>query len=151
MEYKDYYKILGVPKRREREGDQGRLPQLARKVPSRHEPGDKKAEARFKEINEANDVLSDTEKRKRYDELGADWAAYERPAPGRRSRRRPGRRPWHDASGGERLGGFSDFFRTFFWRRRRRRVRGRVPQARGRPPEGSDARAARSSSRSRRC
>jgi curved DNA-binding protein len=72
--------------------------------------GDAKAEARFKEINEANEVLSDAGKRKRYDELGSDWARYQTaPGPGPFG---GGGRVRVDTSG---FGGdFSDFFRTFF-------------------------------------
>jgi DnaJ-class molecular chaperone len=84
---------------------------LARKFHPDVNQGDPKAEARFKEINEANEVLSDSDKRKRYDELGSDWARYQTA-------------PAHEGSfGGGRVrvdtsgfggGDFSDFFRTFF-------------------------------------
>jgi curved DNA-binding protein len=109
MEYKDYYKILGVPKTATAKEIKAAYRKLARKYHPDVNKGDAKSEARFKEVNEANEVLSDPEKRKRYDALGSDWANY-RPPPGR-----PG------AAGGrvvdfgdEDLGGFSEFFRTIF-------------------------------------
>jgi curved DNA-binding protein len=109
MEYKDYYKILGVPKTATAKEIKAAYRKLARKHHPDVNKGDTKSEARFKEVNEANEVLSDPEKRKRYDALGSDWAHY-RPPPGR-----PG------AAGGrvvdfgdEDLGGFSEFFRTIF-------------------------------------
>jgi curved DNA-binding protein len=108
VEYKDYYKILGVPKTATPKEIKAAYRKLARKYHPDVNKGDAKAEARFKEINEANEVLSDPDKRQRYDSLGSDWASY-RPPPGR-----PG------AAGGrvifedEDLGGFSEFFRTIF-------------------------------------
>jgi len=109
MEYKDYYKILGVPKTATAKEIKAAYRKLARKYHPDVNKGDAKSEARFKEINEANEVLSDPAKRRRYDTLGSDWASY-RPPPGR-----PG------AAGGrvvdfgdEDLGGFSEFFRTIF-------------------------------------
>jgi len=76
MEYKDYYKTLGVP----RSASQAEIKKAFRKQARQHHPdrnaGDKQAEGRFKDLNEANEVLSDPEKRKLYDELGANWEAY---------------------------------------------------------------------------
>ena len=77
MEYKDYYKTLGV----DRNADQDAIKKAFRKLARQHHPdvnkGDKKAEDRFKEINEANEVLSDPEKRKLYDRLGSDYQRYQ--------------------------------------------------------------------------
>ena len=76
MEYRDYYGTLGVP----RDASQADLKKAFRKLARKHHPdvnkGDAESERRFKEVNEAYDVLSDTEKRKLYDQLGADWDAY---------------------------------------------------------------------------
>src|SRR5438552_2451341 len=71
----DYYDVLGVP----RTATQKEITSAFRKLARKHHPdlnaGDKDAEARFKEISEAHDVLSDTKKRKLYDEFGSNWAA----------------------------------------------------------------------------
>src|SRR5512141_3230365 len=109
MEYKDYYRILGVAKNASEKEIKAAFRKLARKHHPDVNPGKKEAEARFKEINEAYEVLGDPEKRKRYDELGMNWDAFKRggPAaggwPGGRARVE-----YEDLGGG---GGFSDFFR----------------------------------------
>jgi curved DNA-binding protein len=77
MEFKDYYATLGVSKTATEKDIKGAFRKLARKYHPDVNPGDKAAEARFKEINEANEVLSDPEKRRKYDELGANWRMYE--------------------------------------------------------------------------
>jgi DnaJ-class molecular chaperone len=75
--YKDYYQILGVPKGANQKDVKTAFRKLARKYhPDVNKDPD--AEKKFKEINEANEVLSDPAKRKKYDELGPDWQAYER-------------------------------------------------------------------------
>lgn len=73
MEYKDYYKILGVARGASADDIKKAFRKLARKYHPDVNPGDKKAEARFKEINEAYEVLSDPEKRNKYDTLGPNW------------------------------------------------------------------------------
>jgi len=77
MEYKDYYKIMGVDKKATEKEIKQTYRRLAKKYHPDVNPGNKQAEAKFKEINEANEVLGDPEKRKKYDELGANWKNYE--------------------------------------------------------------------------
>ena len=114
MEYKDYYKTLGVAKSASAKEIKAAYRRLARKHHPDVNQGNKQAEARIKAINEAYDVLSDPEKRRRYDELGANWGAYQSGWPsgapwgGGRVRVKVG------GLGEDDLGGFSEFFRTFF-------------------------------------
>ena len=114
MEYKDYYKILGVGRDASAEDIKRAYRKLARQFhPDRNK--NKNAEEKFKEANEANEVLSDPKKRRAYDQLGANWKAGQRftPPPG-----------WEfdmggggfgpGARGGATFGNFSDFFSTLF-------------------------------------
>ncbi len=112
MEYKDYYKILGVTKTATQEEIKKAYRKLALKYHPDKNPDNAAAEAKFKEANEANDVLSDPEKRKKYDELGMNWKQYEQAG------RQPGGNPYgqqYSYEGGG-FGGsdFSDFFEQFF-------------------------------------
>jgi DnaJ-class molecular chaperone len=117
MEYKDYYKILGVAKGASAEEIKKAFRKLARKYHPDVNPGDKKAEEKFKEINEAYEVLSDTDKRRKYDTLGPNWMEQFGPNSGFGARRRAS-----GASGGFRSSpfnfdtssNFSDFFETLF-------------------------------------
>src|SRR5437867_4068729 len=77
MDFKDYYSILGVAKTATEKEIKQAYRKLARKHHPDVNPGDKSAEVRFKEINEAYEVLGDPPKRKKYDELGANWRMYE--------------------------------------------------------------------------
>jgi DnaJ-class molecular chaperone len=113
--YKDYYQTLGVPKTADAKAIKQAYRKLARKYHPDQNPGNRAAADRFKEINEANEVLSDPEKRRRYDELGADWARYADAGPGGGFGRGPGGAGYrvHVDQTGD-LGDFSEFFRTFF-------------------------------------
>ena len=118
MDYKDYYKILGV----ERKASEGDVRKAYRKLAMKYHPdknpGDKKAEDKFKEINEAYQVLSDPEKRARYDQLGSAYSNF------RTKGGQPGDFQWDDwFTAGQRGGystddfgggSFSDFFRMIF-------------------------------------
>lgn len=129
MEYKDYYQILGVSKTASADEIKKAYRKLAMKYHPDKNLGNKQAEEKFKEINEANEVLSDKTKRARYDQLGQSYHTYQQ-AGGQQ-----GGVNWDDLfrqygaqgqTGGTRvhvgdseemfgdMGGFSDFFRTFF-------------------------------------
>src|ERR1700731_753287 len=77
MDFKDYYSTLGVAKTATEKEIKQAYRKLARKHHPDVNPGDKSAETKFKEINEAYEVLGDPAKRKKYDELGANWRMYE--------------------------------------------------------------------------
>lgn len=117
MDYKDYYKILGVERGASADDIKKAFRKLARKYHPDVNPGDKKAEEKFKEINEAYEVLSDADKRKKYDTLGPNWQEQFGFNPGATRRGNPfgGRTaPFdYDPMGGSQ---FSDFFETLFGR-----------------------------------
>jgi len=140
MDYKDYYKILGVSK----SASQDEIKKAFRKMALKYHPdknaGDKTAEAKFKEVNEANEVLSDPEKRRRYDELGSNWKQYQGAGSGsggfdwgkyqqQYGGKQYGGQQQYGGQGGQTFytdfgdlggafgnggGGFSDFFEAFF-------------------------------------
>ncbi|MBC6991876.1 DnaJ C-terminal domain-containing protein [Hymenobacter sp. BT491] len=85
MDYKDYYKILGVEKNATTDQIKKAYRKLARQHHPDVNPNDPEAERKFKELNEANEVLSDEEKRRKYDQLGADWQRYQQAGAGRGS------------------------------------------------------------------
>ena len=115
MDYKDYYKVLGVSKSASSDDIKKAFRKLARKYHPDVNPGDKKAEEKFKEINEAYEVLSDPDKRNKYDTLGPNWQEQFgfRSAAGRRTSAPasgfPGAAPGFDSN-------FSEFFETLFGR-----------------------------------
>ncbi|MES2702982.1 MAG: J domain-containing protein [Bacteroidota bacterium] len=119
MEYKDYYKVLGVDKKASQDEIKKAYRKLAVKYHPDKNPGDKKSEEKFKEINEANDVLGDVEKRRKYDEMGENWQYYQQQGAGGsgdfygRQGGRPGNARQEEYYGDE-GGGFSDFFESFF-------------------------------------
>jgi curved DNA-binding protein len=121
MEYKDYYKILGVDRKASDDDIRKAYRKLAKQHHPDYNPDNKQAEERFKEINEAYEVLGDSKKRSHYDRLGSDYSQWQR-------RGAPGDFNWDQYGGfpgGGRVdfddlndmfggGGFSDFFRTIF-------------------------------------
>jgi curved DNA-binding protein len=128
MEYKDYYQVLGVPRDASEKDIKRAYRKLARENHPDVKPGDKAAEDKFKTINEANEVLSDPEKRKKYDAFGADWERYQQAGGqpggfdfGRWAAQQPGGQ-WNvrEGSPGDfgdlfgQGGDFSDFFTTLF-------------------------------------
>ena len=129
MEYKDYYQTLGVSKSADQDEIKKAYRKLARKYHPDVNPDDPKSEEKFKEINEAYQVLSDEEKRKKYDQFGSQWKQYQRTG-GRpedfdwsqwATRGQPGGGQYRTVSQeeleqmfGGGLGGFSDFFETLF-------------------------------------
>jgi curved DNA-binding protein len=152
MDFKDYYATLGVSKTATGKEVKQAFRKLARKFHPDVNPGDKSAEARFKDINEAYEVIGDPEKRKKYDELGSNWKMYEQ------AERAGGGAGFDPRQWGANFGGdgggqggyrtmtpeemrdlfgeedpFSDFFRTFFSggaSESARGGRGRAPRAR---------------------
>ncbi len=121
MDYKDYYKILGVSRDAKPDDIRKAYRKLAMQYHPDRNPGDKSAEDRFKEINEAYQVLNDPQKRTHYDRLGSEYSNWQR-------RGAPGDFNWDQWFGstpqGSRVeyrdiddlfgGGFSEFFRTIF-------------------------------------
>lgn len=128
MDYKDYYNTLGVTKNADASEIKKSYRKLARKFHPDMNPGDKAAEDKFKEVNEAYEVLSDPDKRQKYDQFGAQWQQYSR------SGGRPEDFDWSQWNAGQpggsysrtispeeleqmfggSFGGFSDFFETLF-------------------------------------
>jgi curved DNA-binding protein len=113
MDYKDYYKVLGVDKA----STQDEIKKAYRKLAIKYHPdknkGDRKAEERFKEVSEAYEVIGDPEKRKKYDSVGKNWQQYANQGPYQYSGQ-GSRGDFEDASGMFGQTGFSDFFESLF-------------------------------------
>ncbi|GAA4390631.1 J domain-containing protein [Hymenobacter koreensis] len=125
MDYKDYYKVLGVDKNATKDQIKKAYRKLARQYHPDVNPNDAESERKFKEVNEANEVLSDDEKRRKYDQLGADWQRYQQAGAGRGGQ--AGGFDWSQYAGqgygggggfgggfGADDGDFSDFFSSIF-------------------------------------
>lgn len=113
MEYKDYYKSLGITKTASQDEIKKAFRKQAKKYHPDKNPSDKTAEEKFKEMNEAYEVLGDAAKRKKYDELGSNWKQYEQQGEAYQGQRQSGNQRRHDF--GQGFGGeFSDFFESFF-------------------------------------
>jgi curved DNA-binding protein len=117
MSYIDYYKVLGISKNATASDIKKAYRKMARKYHPDVNPNDKEAEKKFKEINEANEVLSDPENRKKYDEYGKDWKHAEEFAKAKQQRSSQ-RRYAESTGGGFGDEGFSDFFESMFGGRR---------------------------------
>lgn len=113
MEYIDYYKVLGVANNATEKDIKKAFRKLARKYHPDVNPNDATAEQKFKEVNEANEVLGDPEKRKKYDQYGKDWMHAEEfeKARQQQGRRSTSRQQYSGNFGG---GDFSDFFEAMF-------------------------------------
>ncbi len=139
VNYKDYYAILGVPKTAAAKDIKSAYRKLARKWhPDANPDNAKAAEEKFKDIQEAYEVLGDTEKRSKYDVLGSDW---QRAAQESARQRSAGPQPGAGFGGGATFGegsGFSDFFDMFFQNIGKRPTGGPTPGARSRPQRGED-------------
>ena len=111
LEYKDYYKILGVGRNADKDAISRAYKKLARQYHPDLNPGNSSAEEKFKEVTEAYEVLKDTEKRKMYDQLGPDWQNAQQFRNGG-----PGFENMHFSFNGQHVdgAGFSDFFETLF-------------------------------------
>ncbi len=111
MEFIDYYEILGIKKTATEEEIKNAYRKLARKLHPDLNPTDKDANKKFQQLNEANEVLSDPTKRKKYDQYGKDWQHSDQYEQARQSGRRNGRQ---GSAGGFEGDDFSDFFSSMF-------------------------------------
>jgi len=136
MDFVDYYKTLGVAKNASAEDIKKAYRKLARKLHPDVNPNDKEAHKKFQQINEANEVLSDPEKRKKYDQYGENWKHADQYEQARQHQQQQGAGGFGGFGGGgfgsnfgggeytysgEEEGGFSDFFESLFGGARGRR------------------------------
>ncbi|MFA7273874.1 MAG: J domain-containing protein [Crocinitomicaceae bacterium] len=126
MEAIDYYKVMGVAKTATEADIKKAFRKLARKYHPDVNPNDKTAEQKFKELNEANEVLSNAENRKKYDQYGKDWKHAEE-IEKQRQQQQQYQREYQQSNGGQRFSGgsdgfsggqgdYSDFFESMFGR-----------------------------------
>jgi curved DNA-binding protein len=130
MEFVDYYSILGLDKNASQDDVKKAYRKLARKYHPDLNPNDTAANRKFQQINEANEVLSDPEKRKKYDQYGKDWEHADQYEQARRSQQQPfgGGQQFSSEDFGD--GDFSDFFESLFGKGSRSSG-GRQPKFRG--------------------
>ena len=114
MEYVDYYKVLGISKNASPDDIKSAYRKLARKHHPDLNPNDKEAHKKFQQINEANEVLSDPDKRKKYDQYGKDWKHADEFEKQRQQRGQHSRQGGQSFSGGFGEDDFSDFFSSMF-------------------------------------
>ncbi len=135
MEFVDYYSILGIPKTATQDEIKKAYRKLARKMHPDLNPNDKEAHKKSQQINEANEVLSDPEKRKKYDQYGKDWQHAEQFEQARQSRQQSWDTGGQSFSDDYDEGAFSDFFESLFGgsgggeKRRQTKFRGQDHQA----------------------
>lgn len=131
MEFVDYYKLLGVSKTASTKEIKSAYRKLARKFHPDLNPNDKDAKKKFQQINEANEVLSDPEKRKKYDQYGKDWQHSEEFEKQRQYQQQTSGGRGTRYSEPQFEGDFSDFFETLFGGSMGNRTRGRQAKYRG--------------------
>ena len=131
MEYIDYYQVLGIDKNATQDDIKKAYRKLARKHHPDVNPNDKEAHKKFQLINEANEVLSDPDKRKKYDQYGKDWQHAEQFEQARSQQRSPNSSGGQTFTGDFSEGDFSDFFTSMFGDMGGRSFRGRQAKFRG--------------------
>jgi curved DNA-binding protein len=114
MDFVDYYKILGIDKGATPKEIKSAYRKLARKYHPDLNPNDKDAKKKFQEINEANEVLSDSEKRKKYDQYGKDWQHAKQAENSNQYREQSSNQRGERYAGSQYEGDFSDFFESMF-------------------------------------
>ena len=114
MEYIDYYKVLGIAKSATESEIKSSYRKLARKYHPDLNPNNKEAEKKFKEINEANEVLSDPVKRKKYDKHGKDWQHADEIEKMQKNRSQSQRSSGQSFGSGDYSDDFSEFFGSMF-------------------------------------
>ena len=131
MDFVDYYKLLGIEKTATAKDIKNAFRKLARKYHPDLNPNDKDAKRKFQQINEANEVLSDPEKRKKYDQYGKDWQHSDQFEKQRQYQQQPSGSSERNYSGQQSDGDFSDFFESLFGGAAPGRGRGRHVKFRG--------------------